>query len=477
MSASIRTQIMAALSAAALSGCATFSQDGGFGSVQETVKVRTGKDLAWAKTDQERDEIARRVTELLAQPLTADAAVQVALLNNRGLQAAFDELRISESGLVEAGSLPNPRLSLTRVSRNPNAGGTDYKIEQSLTFNILALAILPLATEVEKRNFERTQRGVAMEALRLASDTRKAWVAAIAAEETVRYQKQVRDIAEAAAELARRMARVGNFNRLAQAREQGFYAESALALARAEQARTASREHLLRLLGLWGEQTQLKLPERLPDLPAAAEDLPDVEQRAMRDRIDLQAVRVETEALARNLGLTQSSRFINVLDLGPARSLEGERSARWKQGYTISFELPLFNWGTARVAQAESLYMQAINRAAEAAINARSEVRESYDTYRNGWEVARHYREEIVPIRKRIADENLLRYNGMLIGVFELLADARAQVASVNGAIEALRDFWIAEADLQMALIGKPMRVALPKLVTAPAQAGGGPGH
>lgn len=100
--------------------------------------------------------------------------------------------------------------------------------------------------------------------------------------------------------------------------------------------------------------------------------------------------------------------------------------------------------------------MQAVERAAEAAVNARSEVREAYNYYRTTYDIARHYRDEIVPLNKRIADENLFRYNGMLIGVFELLADARAQIASVNSYIESLRDFWIAQSDLQMALIGKP---------------------
>ena len=111
--------------------------------------------------------------------------------------------------------------------------------------------------------------------------------------------------------------------------------------------------------------------------------------------------------------------------------------------------MPIFDWGGARVAKAESIYMQALNRAAEVAIDARSEVRESYTGYRTAFELARHYRDEVVPLRKLISEENLLRYNGMLISVFELLADAREQVLSVNAYIDALRDFWLAEADLQ----------------------------
>ena len=201
--------------------------------------------------------------------------------------------------------------------------------------------------------------------------------------------------------------------------------------------------HFLRQTPLW-------------KLPAAALDAPDIERQAMGSRIDLQIAKLDAEATARNLGLTKTTRFIDVLEIGPARVLEGRRSESYKKGYEISFELPLFDWGGSRVARAEAIYMQSVERAAEAAVNARSEVREAYAGYRTAFDIARHYRDEVVPLRKRISDENLLRYNGMLIGVFELLADARAQVAGVNGYIEALRDFWIAQADLDMALVGRP---------------------
>lgn len=466
--------VLVALTAAVLGGCATFSKDGGFDAVERRVKERSGKDVAWVRTGEARSKVEARVAELLAQPLTADSAVQIALLNNRGLQASFAELGISEADLVQAGRLQNPRLSILRASRDEPTG-REYKIEQALTMNIFSLITMPIASEIEARNFARTQRGVTLEVLRLASDTRKAYYAALAAEESVRYLRKVKDLADAGAELARRMERVGNGSRLARAREQGFYADATLNLARAGQLRVATREHLVRQLGLWGEQAAIDLPGRLPDLPKSAEDLPDVERRAMEGRLDLQAMRLDVEALAKNLGLTRTTRFINVLEFGPARVVEGTNREHWKKGYELGFELPIFDWGTARVAKAETIYMQALDRAAETAINARSEVREAYDNYRSTWDIARHFREEVVPLRQRIAEENLLRYNGMLIGVFELLADARTQIESVRNAIEALRDFWMAEADLQMALIGKPTLSSPVKMTATVAK--GGEGH
>jgi outer membrane protein TolC len=443
--------IAALIATAMLAGCASFTLDGGFSSVEQSTKQRIGKEITWARSDAERSAINARVRELKQKPLSIDDAVQIALLNNRGLQASFFELGISEADFVGAGRLPNPHFTMTRARVND-----EYTIEQALTFNIFSLLTIPLRSEMEKWRFEQTQRMISMEVLRLAADTRKTYILAVSAEENVRYKEKVKTVAESSAELARRMASVGNFNKLSQAREQGFYADAALNHARATQNQTVTREKLTRLLGLWGEDINFKLPERLPDLPATPDDLPNVEQQALSQRLDVQAMRLSTESLAKNLGLSKATRFINVLEVGPVRILEGQKSDPYKKGFEVSLEIPIFDWGTTKVAKAESLYMQSVNRMAEAAINARSEVREAYQSYRVTYDIAKHYRDEVVPIRKRIADENLLRYNGMLIGVFELLADARAQITSVNGYIDALRDFWLAKADLDMAMIGKP---------------------
>ena len=455
-------------SAALLGGCASLSSDGGFGAVERATKERIGKDLQWARSDADLDTIAKRVAELLDKPLTVDDAVQVALLNNRGLQAGFAELGITEAEVVQAGRLPNPGFSFGRSSR-----GDEREIERGLHFNLARLVAMPLIGRMEARRFEQVKGRIAMSVLSLASDTRKAYFTALAAEETVRYMRQVKQAADASAELARRMEQVGNFSKLQRAREQSFYANAVLQLARAEQAQRSSRERLVRLLGVWGSQTQFALPERLPDLPASPMELPDIEQVALAQRLDVQGAKLAAEQTASNLGLTRTTRFVNVLELGVMRNSSNEEPTQ--RGWEIGFELPLFDWGGARVARAEATYMQTLHRAAETAINARSEVREAYTGYRSAYDIARHHRDEIVPLNQRIAEENVLRYNGMLIGVFELLADARTQIASVNASIEALRDFWIAQADLDMALIGKPTLAAAGS--TAMAVEAAGPGH
>jgi len=434
---------------ALLGGCATFSQDGGFGAVETAARERGVKqEIRWIKSNEDADQVREAIRKLLAEPLTADSAVQVSLLNNRGLQATYAELGIAESDLVQAGRMRNPGFKFERLSR-----GDAVEIERTFLFDVLGLLTMPVRTGIERRRFELAKTRVSAELLQVAADTRRAWHRAVAAQESAKYAEQVQQAAEASAELARRMAAAGNFSTLDQAREQVFYAEATAQLARARQAALVERERLTRLLGLWGEDIGFSLPGRLPDPPPAPREIADIEARALKQRLDVQGAMQEAEAVAAALGLTRVTGFVSVLEVGYRHnSATGEER---QTGYEIELRLPVFDWGGAGVARAEHTYMQAVNRAADIAVRARSEVRETYADYRTAFDLAKHYREEIVPLRKRISEENLVRYNGMLISVFDLLTDARQQIASVNACIEALRDFWIADANLELALTGK----------------------
>ena len=458
---------------ALLGGCASFSQDGGFGSVAEAVRARTGQEAKWLRSADDANSVRARVKELLAQPLTAEASVQIALLGNPGLQASYAEMGIAEADLVQASRWSGPKFSFARLRR-----GDEVEYERSVFFDLLGLISIPLSTKAEERRFEAARARAAGEALNLALATRKAFFSAVAAEEGVRYMEQVKLAAEASADLARRMAAAGNWPKLNLAREQVFYAETTAQLARVMQARVSARERLARLMGLWGDELRFILPERLPDLPKAVREAGDLETQALAQRLDVQAARRETEALAESMGLTQISRFVNLLELGLIHNTESPRPPQ--RGWEIELRIPIFDFGGARVVRAEQTYMQSVNRVAETAIRTRSEVRESYSAYRTSYDLAKHYRDEIVPLRKRISEEMLLRYNGMLASVFELLADSRESVMSVNAYIEALRDFWLAESDLQAALTsGSPSEMAGPPgartSMTTPAS--GAAGH
>lgn len=440
--------LIAILSASfALGGCATFSQDGGFDGVRKTAEKYIKQEVIWSKTEDEKGKVAERVKGLLSQRLNVEQAVQIAIFNNKGLQAEFYNLGISESDLVQAGRLPNPRFSML-YARNDG----DYNIEQALTFNIFSLLTMPKMQEIQRQRFVQTQKRTAIEIIKIANRTRAAYFNAVAATEQLRYSELVKESAEASAELARRMVKAGNFNKLQQAREQSFYADAALDYANATNKQVSANEALSRLLGVPADQ--LKLEERLPDLPKSFTELQPFEKAAFEQRLDLQTIRLETDALAKRLGLIRTTRFINVLEIGPARVLEGRRGEPYKKGVELSFELPIFDWGTARVARAESIYMQSVNRATQVAINAQSEIRQAYNTYRTNYDVTKHIRDEIVPLRKKILQENQLRYNSMLTSPFELFGDARAQVVSVQNYIESLRAFWVADSTLQMTLIG-----------------------
>lgn len=438
----------AAAAALVLAGCASFSPDGGMGQVSALTQQRTGQPVALQQTAEQAQAAQRRVAQILAEPLTPDTAVELALLNNRGLQADLLRLGIAESDLVQAGRPANPLFSFGRMS-----GNGSVEIDRGLMFNVLGLLTLPKAVEVQQRNFAQAQLQAAYDAVGTAAQARRAYFGAVAAQELVHYLGQVREATELSKLLSQRMAAAGNFSKLAQMREHAFYADATASLARAQQQLLAERERLARVLGLAGAQLDFRLADRLPELPSAPTQALDAQRTALEQRLDVQMARRRAEATASTLGLTQATRFIDALELGYAN--KSESGSPRANGFELALELPLFDFGTARTRRAEATYMQAVQQTAQVAIQAQSEVREAYGGYRTAFDLARHYRDEVLPLRKRMSEENLLRYNGMLISVFELLADAREQVRGVTDYVQALRDFWIAETDLQTAVTGR----------------------
>ena len=464
-----RTAALAALAPLVLAGCATFSPDGGFDTVSQLSRERTGHDAIQLRSSAQADTAQARVADLLRQPLSADSVVAITLLNNRGLQARYAELGIAEADLVRASRPANPSFSFGRLQ-----GQGAVEIDRAVLFDVLGLLTLPLARQAGQQRFERAQLQAAAETVALAGEARQAFFAAVAAQQLEGYFGQVLEAAEASSELALRMAQAGNFSRLAQLREQAFHADATAQLARARHQTVATRERLVRLLALPDGHRAITLPERLPDLPSAATEARDAEQTAMDKRLDLRLARQATAATAQALGLTQATRFINVLHAGvQTQSASGEPR---RNGFEVELELPLFDFGSTRLARAEALYMQSVHQTAQVAIDARSEVRESYSAYRTAYDLARHYRDAVVPLRKQISDETLLRYNGMLASVFDLLADAREQIAAVSQAVEALRDHWVAESRLQAALAGSSPGAG-PGLAPARAAATAPAGH
>jgi outer membrane protein TolC len=435
-----------------LAGCKTFSPDGGFAPVANIAGDQLGKDVTVIRTQQ--DEIAAQsaVDKLLRKTLSAEAAVQVALLNNRGLQASYNELGISEAALIAAYLPPNPTISVERL-----VSGAERELELRIIGNILALLTLPARAQIAEVRFGQAQLRAIEATLRVAAEARRTYYRAVSSREAADFLSESKAAAETATQLARRLGETGAMNKLDQAREQVFYAEIAAQLATQEQRSLSEREQLIRTLGLWGKQTEFRLPKSTPPLPARLRMLPEVEVEAVTRRVDLQIARVEVDAVAKSFGLTNATRFVSVLELAgiTKRKIDRETGARdHPRGFEVELQIPIFDFGEVRVREARETYLQAVNRLAEKAVNVRSEARDAYRRYRSTHDIARHYRNEVLPLRKIISEETLLQYNAMQIDVFDLLAEARQRISSNVAAIEAQRDFWLASADLMGAVVG-----------------------
>ena len=446
--------LVAGLGFLGLAGCASLSDDARFSKVEQAVKERTGAETKWARSDDEAKTVRGRVKELLAKPLGPTEAVQIALLNNRGLQATYAELGIAEADVVQAG-----RCAIRSSPSRACAGATRSRSSARCSSTSWACSRCRFRTASESA-WSDPEAG-RRRSDRVAQDARTAWFRAVAAQETAAYMAQVKEAAEASAELARRMAAAGNFSKLDHAREQVFYAEATAQLARTRHAALAERERLTQLMGLWGEDLAFRCLSGCPICPSGARS------RGSRG--------AGARAASRRAGRAKEAetRRSRSASRGPRDSSTCSSSATQQQrnrpaapdGLRNRDRAAHLRLGRRAASRARNdTYMQAVNRAAETAVDGAVRGTRGLRAYRTAYDLAKHYRDEIVPLRKRISEENVLRYNGMLIGVFELLADAREQIASVNAYIEALRDFWMAETDLQLALTGRSpggMRPAL----------------
>jgi outer membrane protein TolC len=442
----------ALVAAAGLAGCTWFTPDAGMGGVAAIADRELNKDVVALRTPEEAEAARSAVRRLLGRTLTADSAVQIALLNNRGLQAAYNELAIADAQRVGESLPPNPTISVMRI-----AGSAELEIERRIVADVIAMATLPARSEIAATRFRQAQLRAAEETLRVANATRRAFYRAVAARELVAFLTESESAAESATEFARRLGETGAMNKLDQAREQVFYAELTGQLATARQRAASERESLIRAMGLWGSDLDFKLPGALPGLPSRPQALAGIEVEAVRRRVDLQISRLELEALARTYDLTQATRFINLFEGGYADKFTKDKETGQRirdRGFDVSLQIPIFDFGEVRVREAEAIYMQAVNRLLALAVDVRSQARDAYRTYRSSYDIAGHYQREVLPLRKIISDETLLRYNAMLIDVFSLLAEARQRIASTIAAIEAKREFWLATADLKAAVAG-----------------------
>jgi len=413
-------------------------------------------DFTYGRLELRRTEQQQKARlHLTEQLLTSlDAAVQVALANSPAVQALLAQRWAEFAAAEQTGRIANPVFSFEQVRFQD-----ELEFGRLLSFGLLDLLTLPQRRTISRNQIAQARIQLTASVVAQVTQVRQAWVRAVASEQSLAYAKQVRDSAQASAELARRMQQVGNFTRMQRARQHAFYADAAAELASAQHSVTAAREELVRQLGLDDIQaTRLQLPDRLPDIPKDIRLPADVRASALAQRLDVQLARHQLDIAGKLQGLNLLNSIADV-ELGVRRDTVFDNAAGTsapRKGYELAIRLPIFDWGSVQRDAMNAQALAAANLYDSVVRSASSHLRESYSAYRTAHDLARHYRDEIVPLRKTMAEENVLRYNGMLIGVFELLADSRDQISVVMAAINAQQQFWLADTALSAAVIGKP---------------------
>jgi cobalt-zinc-cadmium efflux system outer membrane protein len=440
--------LMTSVSIMLATGCATLPQDAGFKDVQETMAKRTGERIEWNRGTDEVAAAQAAVQELLSAELNVDEAVQIALLNNRGLQAIYQNLNLGQANLVQAGLLTNPVFNA--AIGFPIDGGL-----LDLNFNIvqdfLSILYRPLRKRIAAAQFDAAKRRVAGAAIDLAAQTRTAFYELQADQQRFEFLQQVVKSTAASAEAAQRLYDAGNITNLDLAREQAIYHQSRLALSTAEIRLIQGRERLNALMGLWGKNTQWSIARRLPEIPNQPLKLADLETRAIAASLSLGAARKEIQGAAGVLGFTNTSALVPFV----APGLDAERrEGEWELGPTFSLPLPIFNQGQARIAAARSDLRRAQQLYWAQAVQIRAAVRAARASVLSARSRALHVRTVLLPLATQILNDTQLQFNAMQLGVFQLLLAKVQQIDAGLRYIDTLNDYWRAHTMLEQILDG-----------------------
>lgn len=450
MTVRLKTFLLAATLPLAFVGCTSTNPKAAFNDVSQRVSARTGHAVRWMRDDAERAEIEKAVDALLQTNLTAQSAVAIALLNNRSLQAEFEEIGVSQAELSQASRLSNPEFDGTW--RLPNSGPKVVNAEYALAQNFLDLLTLPARKKIAARNLEATKLRIADEVLALTEEAQSAFFGVQANQQLTNRLAVIVEVNEAAADVAMRQHEAGNITDLELQNQQAAYAQSRLDLARAQAQLRAEREKLNRTLGLWGNQTAWKIENELPLPPERELSIEGIEALAVSQRLDLAAVRMEVANVQSALKLKRSVRWLPAVSIGV--EAEHELDHTWLLGPSLSLEVPIFDQGQPEMARLAAEYRRAARNLEALAVNIRSEVREARDALLAARDVAEYYHKILLPQRQRILRETLLQYNAMQLGNIALLSAKEREATAEREAIEALRDYWIARVRLERAVGG-----------------------
>jgi len=445
----------------ALSGCSTVRLDAGFDDVKASVEERSKAQIVWNNGSDLDRQAEEKVHSLLAENLTADQAVQVALLNNRALQAIYSDLGIAQSDLVQAGLLKNPIFDA--VVTFPTTGGR-ADLELTAVMNFLDVFYLPLRTRVSAARFEEAKLRVTGAVLTFAGGTRKAFYIQQANQQMLELRQTVVQALSASLEVAGRLHDAGNISDLDFARQRALLESGKLALRSTETAVSQSREQLNMWMGLWGKETEWQIDKRLPDVPLSPAEAEGSEKEAIEKSLDLQSARQRILAAGEQLGLAKATALIPEGDIG----MRGERrEGPFSVGPVLEFPIPLFDQGQGRSGRAAAELRRAQQDYYAIAVKIRSMARSLRDRIQAAQDRALYCRDVLLPLQEQILNETQLHYNAMQIGVADLLRAKEQQIETAGAYVEALRDYWIARVDLEQLMSGRlPDSAGLPAIST-----------
>jgi len=470
----LRTRTASAVLALWLSGCASTSPKEPFRDVAHDVETRSGHRVRWNQGGDDDREAEKAIDQLLSRELTADAAVQVALVANPTLRAKLEELAIAQSDLVQAGLLRNPVFSFGRTAWDmehidPNLFAT---VEQ----DFLDVLTLPLRKRVAATELEATKLDVGDHVLELAAQVRTAFYNAQAAEQVAQMRRLVEEASQTSAEIARRQHAAGNMSDLALNTELALAAQTALDRRRAEGDVAVAREQLNKLMGTWGPRTAWKTATRLPEMPREEAPLEHLESVAIARRLDIGAARRNVQAMGYALSLAKTTRWTGTVSV----AVEAGRlrhNKRFSFGPSIGIEIPLFDQRQAQIARLEAFHRQAEDELAALAIDVRADVRSSRARVLTARGLVEDYTKVVVPIRENVVRFSQEQYDAMLLGVYQLIQAKQNEFEAYRETIEALRDYWIARSDLERAVGARVGPAPAPASVNPAAAVAPPPAH
>jgi cobalt-zinc-cadmium efflux system outer membrane protein len=433
---------------ALFTGCASTSPKPVFGDVAHDVNARSGHDVKWAPGGDDDKEIDRAVDALLGRELTADAAVQIALLSSPALHAKLEELAIAQADLVQAGLLKNPVFSVGTTAWDGEHISPNVFVAVEQDF--LDILVMPLRKRVAAAQLQATRLEVGDHVLEVASQVREAFYTAQAAEQVAAMRRLVEDSARTAADLAKAQYEAGNISDLTLTNELSLAAQATLDRRRAEGDAAVAREKLNKLMGTWGPRTAWKRSPKLPNLPPAEPALEHLESLAIEKRLDIDAARRNVQAMGYALDLAKTTRWFGTVNV----SVEAGRlrhNNKFAFGPSVALEIPLFDQRQAQIAKLEAFRRQAEGELRALAVDVRSDVRASRARVLTARGVVEDYGRVVVPLRESTVRFSQEQYDAMLLGVYQLIQAKQAEFDSYREYIEALRDYWIARSDLERA--------------------------